>query len=202
MRSEREPKSTREPKPTREPKSPRSREEKSPREREEKSPRSREEKSPRAREEKSPRAREPRRAAGPLGSAQPDSTRGVRVAGEIRRALQSALQRGLNDPRVQGMISLTDVEVSRDGSVAHVRVSVLPEERAPLSLSGLRAAAAFLRRQVMDGTRLMRVPRLEFVLDDRLKRQAKLDEALRDTAADGQDNPENPENPENQRDEG
>jgi ribosome-binding factor A len=89
------------------------------------------------------------------------------------------LSRGLNDPRVQGMVSVTEVLMTPDLSEARVRVSVLPSDRASLTLSGLRAAAGFLRRRVMDETRIARVPRIEFELDDSMKRQAALDEALR-----------------------
>jgi hypothetical protein len=64
---------------------------------------------------------------------------------------------------------------------------VLPEDRASLTLSGLRAAAGFLRRRVMDETRIGRVPRIGFELDDRLKRQAALDSVLREDAKDGPD---------------
>ena len=131
-------------------------------------------------EKKSPKPRRPeRRGSGPLGPARTPSDRPVQIAGEVRRAIQSELSRGLNDPRVQGMVSITEVVLSPDLSVARVRVSVMPEERASLTLSGLRAGAGFLRRRVMDETRISRVPRLEFELDDRIKRQAALDEAIR-----------------------
>jgi ribosome-binding factor A len=156
---------------------------------------------PKERGPQPPRKRRPKGALPSLGEPSPASDRGTRVASEIRRALQVVLQRGVNDPRVQGMVSVTDVELSGDGSFARVRVSVLPEDRAPLSVSGLRAAAAFLRRMVMDETRIPRVPRLEFELDERLKRQARLDEALRTAPKDHAMNSEK-ENSENQRDEG
>jgi ribosome-binding factor A len=119
------------------------------------------------------------RAAGPLGPVAPASDRPAQVAGEIRRALQAELARGLNDPRVQGLISITEVVLSPDLADARVHVSVLPEDRAALTLSGLRAAAGFLRRRVMEGTRIGRVPRIGFELDVRLKRQAALDSILR-----------------------
>jgi ribosome-binding factor A len=131
-------------------------------------------------EKKSPKPRRPQRGgSGPLGPARTASDRPVQIAGEVRRALQSELSRGLNDPRVQGMVSITEVVLSPDLSVARVRVSVMPDGRASLTLSGLRAGAGFLRRRVMDETRISRVPRLEFELDDRIKRQAALDEAIR-----------------------
>mgnify|MGYP003342285159 CR=1 FL=1 len=123
--------------------------------------------------------RQKRRDAGPLGPARPPSDRPAQIAGEIRRALQSELARGLNDPRVQGMVSITEVVLAPDMSVARVRVSVVPADRASLTLSGLRAGAGFLRRRLMDETRIARVPRLEFEVDERLKRQAALDAAIR-----------------------
>jgi ribosome-binding factor A len=124
-----------------------------------------------------------RGARGPLGPSAPPSDRPVQIGGEIRRAVQAELSRGLNDPRVQGMVSVTEVELTPDLAEARVLVSVLPEDRASLTLSGLRAAAGFLRRRVMDETRIGRVPRLEFRLDERLKRQAALDEAIREGGA-------------------
>ena len=127
----------------------------------------------------------PRGALGPLGPAAAPSDRPAQVAGEIRRALQEEFARGLNDPRVQGMVSITEVVLTPDLAEARVRVSVLPEDRASLTLSGLRAAAGFLRRRVMDETRIGRVPRIGFELDDRLKRQAALDSVLREDAKDG-----------------
>ena len=101
----------------------------------------------------------------------------------MRRALQAELARGLNDPRVQGMVSITEVTLTPDLAEARVLVSVLPEDRASLTLSGLRTAAGFLRRRVMDETRIGRVPRIQFELDERLKREAALDAALRENIA-------------------
>jgi ribosome-binding factor A len=149
-------------------------------------------------ENKSPKPRRSKpRGSGPLGPARAPSDRPAQIAGEIRRALQSELSRGLNDPRVQGMVSITEVVLSPDFSVARVRVSVLPEDRSPLTLSGLRAGAGFLRRRVMDETRISRVPRIEFELDERIKRQAALDAAIRspgvaDDAAAGVESPSDP----------
>jgi len=132
-----------------------------------------------------PRSGSPR---GGLPGGDASGDRGAQVAGEIRRALQAEFARGLNDPRVQGMVSITDVVLTPDFSTARVRVSVMPEDRSRLTLSGLQAATGFLRRRLMDGTRIGRVPRIEFDLDDRLKKQAALDAALRQPDA-GSDAP-------------
>jgi ribosome-binding factor A len=123
------------------------------------------------------------RLRGPLGDESARSDRPLQVAGEIRRAVQAEIGRGLNDPRVQGLVSVTEVEVLPDFSEARVKVSVLPEQKAPLTLSGLRAAAGFLRRRVMDDTRIGRVPRLVFEVDERFKRETALDAAIRAASA-------------------
>ncbi|MFM7051682.1 MAG: 30S ribosome-binding factor RbfA [Planctomycetota bacterium] len=122
---------------------------------------------------------------GPLDDAASGGDRIAQVAAEIRRGLQSELGRGLNDPRVQGLVSVTEVMVLPDFSEARVKVSVMPADRSALTLSGLRAAAGFLRRRLMDETRIGRVPRLAFDLDESLKRQAALDAAIRGSEAPG-----------------
>ena len=125
------------------------------------------------------RASSARGGSGPLGPGPSGSDRVTQVAAEVRRAVQAEIARGLNDPRVQGIVSVTQVDVLPDGTEARIRVSVLPAERASLTLSGLRAAAGFLRRRVMDETMIGRVPRLLFEVDERLKLQSALDAALR-----------------------
>ncbi len=105
------------------------------------------------------------------------SNRPARVGSLVRRALQERLLRGLADPRVQGMVSITAVEVSTDMDRAIVRVSVLPEDRSRLTLSGLRSAAPMLRAHLREVGALRRTPQLEFVLDESMKRQAALEEA-------------------------
>ena len=127
-------------------------------------------------------AARPTRLRGPLGDEMQRTDRPLQVAGEIRRAVQAEIARGLNDPRVQGLVSVTDVELTPDLAQARIKVSVLPEQKASLTLSGLRAAAGFLRRRVMDETRIGRVPTLVFEVDERFKREAALDSAIRSTS--------------------
>ena len=48
-----------------------------------------------------------------------------RLGEEIRRIISELLLRGLKDPRLSAMISVTAVEVTSDGSYATVYLSVL-----------------------------------------------------------------------------
>lgn len=114
------------------------------------------------------------------------------VGSIIRRAVGGALARGLHDERVRGLISVTGVTVTDDLAEATVYVSVMPEERGRLAVAGLRRAAPRLQAHLSRHARLRRVPRLHFRLDESLKRQARLDEALAEAERDGHTEPEQP----------
>ena len=90
----------------------------------------------------------------------------------LERAVQTVLSRGLNDPRVRGLISVTGIKVSDDLRNATVMVSILPEEHAGTSMHGLKSAARHIRREVGDIVSLRRVPDLSFKLDQSLKKHA------------------------------
>lgn len=102
----------------------------------------------------------------------------AQVSALICRVLRERLSRGINDPRVQGMVSIVGVDCTSDLAAAAVRVSVLPAERGRLTLSGLKSATRHLEGIIRKATRLRRVPKLLFELDDSMKREAALTESL------------------------
>ncbi|MHC4127229.1 MAG: 30S ribosome-binding factor RbfA [Planctomycetota bacterium] len=107
------------------------------------------------------------------------------VASLIQRAVQTVLSRGLSDPRIRGLVSVTRVRVDDALSQAAVYVSVLPAEHANLSLKGLQHAASRIRKQIGKAVQLRRMPRLSFHLDERIKKQAEFDAALAEARDDG-----------------
>ena len=104
--------------------------------------------------------------------------RGDQVAATLRDAIQGVIDRGLQDPRVSGLITVTSVTVDDDLREAVARVSILPAEREQLAFHGLRAAAAHIRHEAGKRLTLRRTPDLVFRLDDRGKKQAGVIEAL------------------------
>ncbi|MDX2146228.1 MAG: 30S ribosome-binding factor RbfA [Planctomycetota bacterium] len=100
------------------------------------------------------------------------------LASSIHTALQDLIARGLHDPRISGLITITSVRVTMDFKEAIVLVSVLPEDRQTLVLHGLKAAAAHIRREVGDRVRTRQMPLLVFKLDDSLKKEAAVIRAL------------------------
>jgi ribosome-binding factor A len=103
-----------------------------------------------------------------------------RVAQLMRREIAEVLQRRLRDPRVTGMVSVTDVEVSHDLSAARIFVSILPDgPERQRALDALQSAAGFIRHELAPRLGLREVPELRFVLDTSIERGARVDELLR-----------------------
>lgn len=92
--------------------------------------------------------------------------RSAQVATMVRRSLQEMLSRGINDPRVRGLVSIVDVKVTEDLADATVTISVLPELSEPLTLQGLRHAAGHMQAKLAGTAQFRRVPRLRFVLGE------------------------------------
>lgn len=106
------------------------------------------------------------------------SHRPEQVNSTLHRAVQNVITRGLNDPRISGLVSVTKLEVADDKRTAKVFVSVMPGDRTELVMHGLRAASEHIRSKVGDTVEMRRVPTLLFEVDDSIKKQAELNAAL------------------------
>ncbi|MCB9848406.1 MAG: 30S ribosome-binding factor RbfA [Phycisphaeraceae bacterium] len=96
----------------------------------------------------------------------------------LQRAIQQVIARGLNDPRIRGLITVTGVELREDLRTAKVSVSVLPEERESATIHGLCAASLHVRHEIADLISMPNAPKLEFVIDRSLKTQAQVIETI------------------------
>ena len=96
----------------------------------------------------------------------------------LRSAVQDVLMKGLNDPRVRGLISVTKVELTSDYAEATIWCSVLPAEHGALSIRGIASAGNWIRREAAEKVRLRRMPKLRFKLDGTLKKEAEVMSAI------------------------
>ncbi|MBT9149430.1 MAG: Ribosome-binding factor A [Dehalococcoidia bacterium] len=103
------------------------------------------------------------------------SRRQKRINHAIRREISELLFRHVNDPRIKGFISVTEVDVSPDLMQAKVLISVMgsEEEKAEI-FEGLAAASGFLRRELGTRLRLRYTPKLIFEQDDYIERGGRL----------------------------
>jgi len=103
-----------------------------------------------------------------------------RVAQMIRREIADILEHRLRDPRLGSLISVTDVEVTRDLSLARVYVSVLDDEPArERVLAILASASGFVRRELTPRLGLREIPEIRFLLDTSIDRGARVEDLLR-----------------------
>jgi ribosome-binding factor A len=89
------------------------------------------------------------------------------------------IRKGIKDPRVDTLVSITDVEVTGDLSYATVYVSRYGSEKQRQdALDGMKAASKYLRGELSKRLKLRVVPELIFKLDDSLQYGAKIETIL------------------------
>ncbi len=101
-----------------------------------------------------------------------------RVNSQLQKAVQQVITRGLQDPRARGLITVTQVETSKDLRDATIRVSVLPHDHEDLTLHALKDASKHIRREAAELMAMHRLPAFHFKLDSSLRKQAEVIEAL------------------------
>lgn len=107
-----------------------------------------------------------------------------RVSEDIKREIAS-IMRELKDPRIQGMLTVVNVEVSSDASFAKVYVSAMEGiETAQLAVKGLTSATGFIRREVGKRLRLRKTPELKFIADDSIERGMGIAKMIGDIVSD------------------
>jgi len=110
------------------------------------------------------------------------SRRTERINDQLREEISDLVLHALKDPRISGLVSITEVDVAPDLSHAKVFVSVLgsDEERAS-TMRALAAGAQFVRRELRRRLTIRRVPELEFLADDSLAHGARILSLLDET---------------------
>jgi ribosome-binding factor A len=104
-----------------------------------------------------------------------------RVGDQIRQELSEMLTRGaVHDPGI-GFITLTRVTVTPDLQLARVYYTTLGDPKARRETEkALERATPFFRRQVGSRLQLRRVPELQFLFDESIAHQDRVEQILRD----------------------
>lgn len=97
-------------------------------------------------------------------------SRPQRVGQELQKEIAFILQREIKDPRL-GMVTVSDVELSRDLSYAKVFVTFLNDSEPDVVEQGLKIlndATGYIRSLVGKAMQLRIIPDLKFVYDESL----------------------------------
>ena len=101
-----------------------------------------------------------------------------RIAEEIRKIVSTMLINGIKDPRINSLVSVTDVEVTSDLSYAYVYVSILGGDEES-TLEGLKSACGYIRREVGKSIKIRHTPEILFKIDDSLLKGMYMDELIK-----------------------
>ncbi len=120
-----------------------------------------------------------------------------RVAEQIKKDVSQIIVTEIKDPRIAGMTSVTDVELSKDLRHASVYVSVYGSEtEREETLQTLARASGFVRSEIGRRIRLRYTPEINFFLDTSIEYGAYIESVLkslkeeenRDDSRSGDDN--------------
>ena len=97
-----------------------------------------------------------------------------RLGEEIRKITSELLLREIKDPRLSGMVSISSVEVTADGSYATVYVSIFGDdakntEQQENVLAALRSAKGLIKKEIGRQVKLRHIPELIFKPDNSLE---------------------------------
>ena len=124
------------------------------------------------------------------------SRRIERLNSMIRRDVSELLRYEVKDPRVSGVVSVTQVNTSNDVQHAKVYVSVYGTLREKEdTIAALQSAAGFIRRQLRGRLETRHVPVLRFILDDTLTEGNQMLDLLDTLAEQMPASPETPSQP-------
>ena len=101
-----------------------------------------------------------------------------RIAEEIRKIVSTMLINGIKDPRINSLVSVTDVEVTSDLSYAYISVSILGGDEES-TLDGLKSACGYIRREVGKNIKIRHTPEIIFKIDDSLLKGMYMDELIK-----------------------
>ncbi len=107
-------------------------------------------------------------------------TRARRVAEQIKKEVSLIINGEIKDPRVASLVSVTEVQVSRDLQHATIYVSIYGNEaNKQETLLTLLRASGFIRTEIGKRIRLRRTPEIHFQQDNSLEYGARIEQVLK-----------------------
>lgn len=105
--------------------------------------------------------------------------RPLRVSQSIKRELSQIIIRDLEDERISGLVSITDVECAPDCRSARIFVSVYGDSsQQENTMQALNDHLGYLRGEICRRLQLRFAPELHFKLDQSLERGARISDLI------------------------
>lgn len=103
------------------------------------------------------------------------SRRTLRLNRAIQQEISRLIEKELNDPRLAGVVSITEVSISEDMRHVRVYVSTIGDaETQTQTMDGFKAASGFIRKEVSTNLRMRHAPEFSFEYDNSIERGAEV----------------------------
>ena len=97
-----------------------------------------------------------------------------RLEKQMRIIVAESLLKEIKDPRI-GFVTVTDVKLSKDKSMAVVSVSVMGDNKSKKkSMIGLNSAKGFFQHKIGKGLQMMNTPKIIFQLDSSIEEGSEM----------------------------
>ena len=94
----------------------------------------------------------------------------TRINGEVLKELSNIIRSEIKDPRINPMTSVVAVEVAPDLKTCKAYISVLGDEKSQRdTITGLKSAEGYIRRQLARTVNLRNTPEIRFILDQSIE---------------------------------
>ena len=94
-----------------------------------------------------------------------NSVKNTRINGEVLKELSNIIRSEIKDPRINPMTSVVAVEVAPDLKTCKAYISVLGDEKSQKdTITGLKSAEGYIRRQLARTVNLRNTPEIRFIL--------------------------------------
>ncbi len=120
------------------------------------------------------------------------SKRIERANSELQRCLADIIQNRLNDPRLETLIYVSEVNVTPDFKYCKIKISIDTdkEENKKQTLQVLQKSEGFIKRELAQMVKMPQVPKLVFEYDKGAEASIRINEILKNLeipADDGED---------------
>ena len=99
-----------------------------------------------------------------------NSVKNTRINGEVLKELSNIIRSEIKYPRINPMTSVVAVEVAPDLKTCKAYISVLGDEKSQQdTITGLKSAEGYIRRQLARTVNLRNTPEIRFILDQSIE---------------------------------
>ncbi len=102
-----------------------------------------------------------------------------RIGNNLKREISLILANEVKDKNIK-FVTITDVEVTKDLSVAKVYVTILNDEKRDITMESLVKAKGFVRSQLFDRVELRKIPDIRFIYDESIETGYRIEKLIKE----------------------